>query len=146
MILHCPACGTSNRIPPERFADQGRCGRCHAPLPPPAPGWPLPVDASGFATAVLHAPVPVLVDFHATWCGPCRDMAPHLVTIAQDLVGRLKVVTVDVDTNPTLAQQFRIQAVPTLILVRDGQAIDRFSGALPIQQLRNWIARGLGWL
>ncbi|MBF0137162.1 MAG: thioredoxin [Magnetococcales bacterium] len=127
-------------------SSQGKCGRCHALLPVLAPDCPVPVQESEFPAAVLESPLPVLVDFHATWCGPCRDMAPHFDTVARELTGRLKVVKIDVDASPALSRQFQIQAVPTMILIRDGKAIERWSGGLPIQQLRNWIARSMGWL
>ncbi|MEO5372158.1 MAG: thioredoxin [Magnetococcus sp. DMHC-1] len=127
-------------------SSQGKCGRCHALLPVLAPDYPVPVQESEFPAAVLESPLPVLVDFHATWCGPCRDMAPHFDTVARELTGRLKVVKIDVDASPALSRQFQIQAVPTMILIRDGKAIERWSGGLPIQQLRNWIARSMGWL
>jgi thioredoxin 2 len=123
-IVTCPTCSARNRVGP---IPQGtpRCPTCKSPLP-----WVIDVDTATFAEETT-ASVPVVVDFWAAWCGPCRMISPVLEDLANRHAGHLKVVKVDVDANPELATRFGAQSIPLLVVIRDGQEIDRVVGALP---------------
>lgn len=123
-IVTCPTCGARNRVRP---IPQGtpRCPSCKSELP-----WVIDADTATFAEETT-ASVPVVVDFWAAWCGPCRMISPVLEDLAKRHAGHLKVVKVDVDANPELATRFGAQSIPLLVVIRDGQEIDRIVGALP---------------
>jgi thioredoxin 2 len=127
-ILACPSCGAKNRVGP---APRGtpRCGRCKTALP-----WVVTADESSFA-AEVEASVPVLVDFWAPWCGPCRMVDPVLTEVAAERAGSLKVVKVNVDENPQLAGRFQAMSIPLLVILRDQREVDRVVGAVPKPQL-----------
>lgn len=131
-IIRCANCGKANRVRP---APRGvpRCAACHHKLP-----WLVDADASSFE-AETHASVPVLVDFWAPWCGPCRIVSPMLERIARANAGRVKVVKVNTDAEPALAQRFGVQGIPLIVLMRDGVELDRRVGALPEPQLSSWL-------
>ena len=136
--VRCPHCGKSNRVP---AAAQGsvRCGNCHRSLP-----WITAAGDDDFAEVVERATLPVVVDLWATWCGPCRMVSPALEQLATERAGEIKLVKVDVDAAPRLAQRFEVQAVPTLMVVRDGQVIARQAGAAPLAALRSWLDGAIG--
>jgi thioredoxin 2 len=123
-ILACPTCGARNRVGPIPRGTP-RCPSCKSALP-----WVIDADAATFAEETT-ASVPVVVDFWAAWCGPCRMISPVLEDLAKRRAGHLKVVKVDVDANPELATRFAAQSIPLLVVIRDGQEIDRIVGALP---------------
>jgi thioredoxin 2 len=104
------------------------------------------VDAGDddFADVAEHAKIPVLVDMWATWCGPCRQVSPALEQLARELAGRIKLVKVDVDKAPKLSERFSVQAVPTLLLLQNGQVIARQAGAAPARVLHQWVDDALG--
>jgi thioredoxin 2 len=130
----CPSCGTQNRIAYARLAETARCGKCKAPLPPPA--HPVAVaSAQEFDELVRDAALPVLVDFWAAWCGPCRSVAPELERLAQARAGQVLVAKVDTEALPELARRFGIRGIPTFILFRGGQEAGRTSGAMPGAQI-----------
>jgi thioredoxin 2 len=133
----CPHCGKKNRVP--AAADSiPKCGNCHQPLP-----WIAAAGDDDFADVAEHSPVPVLVDLWATWCGPCRMVSPALERLATARAGELKLVKVDVDTAPRLSQRFEVRAVPTLMVLRDGEVLARQPGAAPEPALRSWLDQAL---
>lgn len=135
--VRCPSCGKTNRLP---AAAQGRpkCGNCQNSLP-----WMTEAGDADFPAVVEQAELPVLVDFWATWCGPCRMVSPALEEVAAELAGRIKLVKVDIDKSPTLAQRFEVQAVPTLLVMNRGRAVARQAGAAPAPALRRWVEKAL---
>ena len=132
-ITNCPHCAKPNRIPSSANGVP-RCGHCHRPLP-----WIVTADDADFAEVAEAATLPVLVDFWAVWCGPCRTVSPVLDQLAQERAGSVKLVKVDVDHSPHLAWRFGIQAVPTLMILIRGKLIARQAGAAPAAALRAWI-------
>jgi thioredoxin 2 len=136
-VVECPTCHRKNRVP--AVADgTPRCGNCHQPLP-----WVVDAGDDDFGEVAERAQVMVLVDMWATWCGPCRQVSPALEQVARELAGKVKLVKVDVDKAPKLSERFSVQAVPTLLLMRDGQVEARQSGAAPARVLRQWVDRAL---
>ena len=132
-VITCPNCGQRNRTP-SVAKGVPTCGRCHRPLP-----WIADAGDDTFGEVVDAATVPVLVDLWATWCGPCRMVSPALEQVATELAGRVKLVKVDVDAAPATSRRFQVQAVPTLLIMRDGAVLSRKSGAAPATALRTWV-------
>jgi thioredoxin 2 len=132
----CPNCGKRNRV---GSSAEGipRCGNCHEPLP-----WIVDADAGTFDEEI-RASVPVLVDFWAPWCGPCRMVTPAVESLARERKGKLKVVKLDIDGAPAIAGRYQVQGIPLLVLLRDGQEVDRLVGAAPPAQLAEWLDRVL---
>ena len=127
-IRACPNCGQQNRIPARRLADPATCGRCKHALPPAAE--PVDADAALFDDAIAAARVPVLVDFWATWCGPCKMVAPEVAKVARATAGQAVVLKVDIDRNPDLAARFGISSVPTFAVFKDGRPVKVQPGAV----------------
>ena len=132
MTVVCQHCGKQNRLP---VAARGtpKCGKCHEPLP-----WIVDAGDADFSEIAEQASMPVLVDLWAVWCAPCRQVSPVLARLAHERAGQVKLVKVDVDKAPKLSERFTIQAVPTLILMRDGKVVARRAGAAPASALRSW--------
>jgi thioredoxin 2 len=139
--VECPACGRLNRVDLARAAAGPKCGACARPIPLDRP---LPVSEAAFDRVVGGSEVPVLVDFHADWCGPCRMMAPALEQVARERTGRVLVAKVDTDRAPRLSQRFRIASIPTLAVFRGGAEVARETGALPKPRLDALLDRAAG--
>lgn len=137
MIRTCAACGSENRVPAHHLADRGRCGRCKAELSPLAE--PVEVGADEFDDITSHARVPVLVDFWAAWCGPCRMVAPSVKRVAQELAGKAIVLKVDTDRNPELATRFNVRGIPNFAVFAQGKKVLQQAGAVDYRQLRGWL-------
>jgi len=136
-LVRCPHCGRRNRVP-ATAAGIPRCGNCHRPLP-----WIVDTGDEDFAEVAERASVPVLIDLWAPWCGPCRMVSPALEQLAAEMAGRLKLVKVNVDESPKLQQRFGVQAIPTLMVLRDGRVAARQAGAAPAPALRAWLEQTL---
>ena len=132
----CPACLTANRVDASRLGEGPKCGRCGAPL---LDGKPVELDETRFAALVERGGLPVVVDFWAPWCGPCRAMAPMFEQAARTLATEARFAKVDTDAQQALGARFAIRAIPTLILFRDGAEVKRHSGALDAGALARWV-------
>lgn len=137
VLRTCAACGRSNRVPLGKLAEAGRCGACQADLAPQSE--PLDVDEPTFDAIVASAQVPLLVDFWAAWCGPCRSAAPHVARAAQENAGSALVLKVNSDENPTLAARYRVQGIPNFVVIRGGEVVRQQAGLVDSRTLSSWL-------
>lgn len=133
----CPHCGKTNRLPAQRAAERPDCGACGQPL---FAGKPVEMDDARFDDYLRRTDLPVVVDFWASWCGPCRTMAPQFEQAASKLAGRVQFLKVDSDANPQLSQRYQVRSIPTLALFRNGQEVRRTAGAMSAAQIEAWLA------
>ncbi|GAA1760998.1 thioredoxin [Pseudarthrobacter sulfonivorans] len=136
-LINCPSCGKTNRVP-AAASGRPRCGNCKHGLP-----WITAAGDDDFAVVAEQSPVPVLVDFWAAWCGPCRMVSPVLDKLATERAGSIKLVKVDVDRAPRLSSRFDVQAIPTLMVVAGGRVLAKQAGAAPAAALRSWLDSAL---
>jgi thioredoxin 2 len=138
MIVNCARCGRENRVPARHLSHRGRCGACKATLGPVAA--PLDVDPATFDDIVANAPVPVLVDFWASWCGPCRMVAPEVKKVAERLAGKAVVLKVDTDQHPELGARFGVRSIPNFVVFQGGKQVSQQAGALSQERLVSMLA------
>jgi thioredoxin 2 len=138
-MFRCPSCGAFNRVPADHPDGAPTCGRCKGALD--LSGAPQAVDEAGFDRAVANSPIPVLVDFWAPWCGPCRMAAPILEQVGREQAGKLVVLKVNTDEHPGPSAKLGIRGIPTFIVFKDGREAARQAGVLPGNALGQWAAR-----
>lgn len=137
LLLACPHCTAVNRIPAARLADRPNCGQCKRPL---FTGQPVELSSANFEQHLQRADLPLIVDFWAPWCGPCRTMGPVFAAAAQALEPQARFGKLNTEAEPALAGRFAIRSIPTLAVFRNGREVARQSGAIDLATLKRWLA------
>ena len=137
MILTCTSCGQKNRVGAANLTGAVRCGQCKQALTPIA--TPLDVDTATFDEVVGHTTLPVLVDFWAEWCGPCRRAAPEVKRTAQVMAGKAVVLKVDTEAHPDIAARYRVSGIPNFVVLRNGQVVVQQAGLVDATQMMRWL-------
>jgi thioredoxin 2 len=136
-IRICTNCGRKNRVPPAALTKSIRCGACKTILGPLSA--PLDADTSMFDQVIGAGKFPILVDFWAAWCGPCRMAAPEVERVAKDMAGRAVVLKVDTDKYPEVANRYGVRGIPNFVVLRDGRVVRQQAGVVPHDEMKRWL-------
>lgn len=140
MELACPECFAINRVPDARLSDKPKCGKCASAL---LPGKPIDLTAANFDSFVQQSGLPVVVDFWASWCGPCQMMAPVFQKLAAEMNTQVRFAKVETEAHPQVSMRLHIRSIPTLILFKQGTEVTRTAGAMDALALKRWLANAI---
>ncbi|WP_269433458.1 thioredoxin TrxC [Sphingopyxis sp. H050] len=140
LVVACPTDASLNRVPRAKLDQKPKCGRCHNPL---FQGKAVELNAANFDAHTLKSDVPIVIDFWAEWCGPCRMMTPNFEMAVPRLEPRVRLGKLDTEAQPAIAQRYGIRGIPSMVMIRKGQEIARTSGAMPTSAIVDWVEQAL---